>query len=192
LLLIFLCGLLYNLAAGLYETIFPLWAERMSVIDGPRGLLPMLVGSGIVFIVVQATIFSPLTKKFSGRVLLAGSALGIAGACLGMTFAGSHGNAVAVTLFMMLTALFAGIILPGTQLMVANLAGENERGIVLGAMGSMGTLGRAASTLGSGFLFGQVHVQAPYFGAIVISVVLALTALFLPGGTSLQENTEEK
>jgi DHA1 family tetracycline resistance protein-like MFS transporter len=190
LLLIFLCGLLYNFAAGLYETIFPLWAESLSVIDGPRGMLPMLVGSGVVFIVVQAALFSPLTKRYSGSVLLSCSALGIAGSCLGMTVAGSHANALLVTLFMMLTAFFAAIILPGTQLMVANMAGENERGIVLGAMGSMGTLGRTVATLGSGFLFGQVHIQAPYLGAIVVSIVLALVASSLPRGTALQGSSE--
>lgn len=177
---VILCGLFYNLAGGLYETIFPLWAKALSVIEGPRGLLPMLLGSGLSYVLVQATVIAPLTKRFSERSLLMSSSLALL-ICNGlMILAGHMGSPVAVTVMMMFTAAAAGIIIPVIQIMASNLAEEQERGLVLGVIGSAGTLARTLSTVASGVLFGQVHIHAPYLAAVLVALVLLYSAKQLP------------
>ena len=170
------------MAGGLYETIFPLSAKAVAVIDGPRGLLPMLLGSGLSYVLVQATVIGPLTKRFSHRSLLISSGLALS-LCNGlMIVAGQIGSALAVTVTMMATAAAAGIILPVIQLMASNLAAEDQRGTVLGVMGSAGTLARTISTVASFALFGQLHIHVPYLVAVIIALILVYSAKRLPAG----------
>ncbi len=177
-------ALLYNLTGGLYEAIFPLWAAEKGVISGPDGMLPMLLGSGLVYIAVQALLIEPLTRRYAERSLLIYSGLGLAAANLAMVWAGEQQSAVGVTLCMMLTAGFAGIIIPVTQIVVSYLAGEDERGAVLGVMGSVSTLARTLATVGSGVLFGQVFVNAPYLLAVLVALSLVALSMTLPRGSN--------
>lgn len=180
--LVVLCGLFYNLSSGLYESIVPLWAQQFQVIQGPKGLLPLLLASGTTFIVVQAALFAPLNAKFGNRLLISVGGVGLGLSCFAMTVAGSASSLMWATFAMMSTAFFAGIIMPSLQVLVANMAEEDERGLVLGVMGSVGSLGRTGATLLSGVLFAQLHFHAPYYAAILIAMILALVTLRLPKG----------
>ena len=140
----------------------------------------MLLGSGLSYVLVQAVAIAPLTKRYSEGGLLMSSSFALLLFNALMILAGHYGSPIAVTLMMMGTAASAGVIIPVVQLMASNLAAEDERGLVLGVMGSAGTLARTFSTVASGVLFGQIHIHAPYSTAVLVALVLFFCARRLP------------
>ncbi|WP_159931260.1 MFS transporter [Oceanicoccus sp. KOV_DT_Chl] len=173
------CGSLYQLASGFYESIFPLWAEAFAIIEGPNGMLPMLLASGMSYVITSAVLIGPLTKRFSERHLMMVAALTMAATCYGITIAGNYGSALWVTLLMMLLSMSAGIIMICAQALVSRCAAEHERGMVLGVYSAAGMLARTITTALSGVMFGQLHYHSPYFAAAITAMVLCWMAFIL-------------
>ena len=176
LLKVIICGALYQVAAGFYEAIFPLWAADRAILEGPRDMLPMLLASGLTYVLVMATLIDPLTKRFSHRHLLQWSSVLLVTVTCGVVVAGDAKSALGVTVFMALISACAGVIITCTQTLVSQCAKEHERGVILGFASSAGTLGRTFSTALSGVIYGQVHYHSPYFAAILVGVLLLWVA----------------
>ena len=60
---VIMCGVIYNVGAGLFETIFPIWASDRGthLAAGPNGLIPFLLVGGMTLVVVQGTLVGPLS-----------------------------------------------------------------------------------------------------------------------------------
>jgi len=189
LLKVIICGARYQVAGGFYETIFPLWAADRDLIDGPSGMLPMLLASGLTYVVVMATLIDPLTKRFSPRTLVQGATVLLIAVTYGVVVSGDAGSPLGVTVFMALISACAGVIITCTQTLASQCAEEHERGVVLGFASSAGTLGRTVSTATSGVLYGQLHYHAPYFAAILMGLLLLWVAssLRIPEGALTAE-----
>lgn len=169
---VILCGALYQIAGGFYETIYPLWAAACEIIDGPRGMLPMLLASGLSFIVVMSVLVAPLSKRFGERKLLMFGGLVMALAAYAITVSGTYSSRLWVTIFMMVISAAAGFIMASGQILLSRCAAEHERGMVMGVAAAAGMLGKTVTTALSGVLFNQVHYHSPYYAAILMALVL--------------------
>lgn len=175
------CGLLYNTSAGLFESIFPLWVAKLGVIDGPRGLAPILLAGGFALVVVQGLAMGPLSRRFGEINLLRGGAvfyvLGMA-LMIAMGAAGSFGGVIAA---MGLQSGAAALLITSAQSLASMTASGSDRGLVMGVYGSMGTLGRIIGTTTTGSLFMMLHVHSPLIGSIlVISILFVLAGYVKP------------
>lgn len=180
LLLVIICGALYQLASGFFEGIFPLWAADLGVIDGPKDMLPMLLASGITLVIVQAFAIGPLTQRFSERVLVKWSSLGVMLSIGLTTVAGSQGSVIAVTVLMSTLYGCAGILTTCAQTLVSKAANENERGMVMGVFSSVGTLGRTITTVLAGVMYGNLHIHSPYYAGALLTLLLWWLSRSLP------------
>ncbi|GAB3096384.1 MFS transporter [Aestuariicella hydrocarbonica] len=180
--LLLVCGgLTYNVAAGLGESIFPIWTEAVEVAKGPRDLMPMLLTAGIAMVIVQAGLIGPLTRRFGETRLLLSGAVLFTLAMLGMTFAGRMASVVGVMGALAVQSVGAAMILTSMQSLVSQCATPTNRGTVLGVYSSIGTLGRAIGTSATGAVFANLGVQSPYYFSATSTLLLVVLALFVIG-----------
>ena len=173
----FLVGvLIYNLGAGLVESIYPLWVRDTGIALGPRDLTPLLLVGGIVLAGIQGGAIGPLTRAYGEHRLFQLGALGFALAMVATVVAGSYGSYYGAMAALALQSAAAALILTSMQSLVSQCAGPTERGMVLGLYSSAGTLGRVLGTLTTGVIFAQVHIQSPYAVTAITMVCLFLLA----------------
>jgi len=170
-------GLLYNMAAGLVEAIFPLWADATGVAAGPKGLVPLLLVAGVSMVIMQAGLIGPLTRRFGEQKLVIAGAAGFAVGMLQFPFAGDSGSVVWVMLCLALQAACASLMVTSLQSMVSQCAASSNRGMVLGVFSSAGTLGRAIGTSVSGLMFVTIDQHSPYLVSVALMVLVVMAAL---------------
>jgi len=192
---VIICGSMYHLASGFFEAPFPLWAAQTNIIDAPSDMAPILLLSGFTLVLVQGFLIAPLNRRFNEKTLLISCAIGFGLGLYAVTLAGDMQSAIGVTIIFSLMYGFAGVILTCSQTLVSKCANDNERGAVLGVFSSVGTLGRTATTLLSGFIYGYIHYHAIYYAAILAMLVLIYLASKLNldgiGGEELAVNSPE-
>lgn len=158
-------------AQALMETTFGLWAEA-EFGWGPSEVGWTLAGLGVGAVMMQGGLAGRAARVLGERTtLLVGLALFAAG------FGGLAVSHEPATMAAALTALVIGIGLatPALNALIAEQAGEGERGAVMGISQSAGALGRVLGPLGAGALFEHVGVAAPF----VAAALLILAALFV-------------
>lgn len=174
------CGLLVGVTAGLFESIFPIWASDLGagLVDGPSGLIPFLMAGGIAMVVVQGGLVGPLTRRFGEHAVLKVAACTYGLGLLSMSVAADFHSIVLVCVFMAVTSASSALALTCTQSLVSMQAGQAERGLVMGVFSSVGTFGRASATMLTGVLFQYISVHAPlYAGALTMLLLLAMAML---------------
>ncbi|WGL16832.1 MFS transporter [Microbulbifer bruguierae] len=175
LLLLFIAMAVYNVAAGLVESVFPIWAEATGIADGPQGLVPILLVAGLAMVVMQGGAIGPLSRRFGeARLVVTGSVVfGLA--VLGLTLAGSASSSVGATGALVVQAIGAALVITSMQSLVSKQALANNRGAVMGSYSALGTLGRGIGTAVTGALFSGVHLHASYYlGALCMIPLLAI------------------
>lgn len=173
---VIICGSMYHLASGFFEAPFPLWAADTNIISAPSDMAPILLLSGFTLVLVQGFLIAPLNRRFSEKTLLISCAIGFGVSLYAVTIAGDFESAIGVTIIFSIMYGFAGVILTCSQTLVSKCAKDNERGAVLGVFSSVGTLGRTATTLLSGVIYGYIHYHAIYYAAILAMLVLIYLA----------------
>lgn len=174
-----ICGLLFNIAAGLVEAIFPIWAMDREIIQGPRGMMLIFLCSGLVLAAMQGGVIGRLTPRFGEHKLLMFGAAGYGVGVLLVSFAGDASSYPgAVLAFTVQAAAMAFIITP-LQSLVSQRADPSEQGIVMGVYSSVGTLGRVIGPGVTGMLYTSVYYNAPYYAAALISLCLLGLAIVL-------------
>lgn len=166
------CALIYNIGAGLTESLFPIWTAELGVIDGPRGLMPILLGSGIVLVAIQGGLIGPLTRRFGEMALLRGGACVYAAGLVFMAWSGEQASVLLVTIAMMVQSAGAACVLTSSQSLASMAAEHTDRGMVMGIYSSAGTLGRTLGTLVTGSLFAYVYVHSSYLLGACMSLCL--------------------
>jgi MFS family permease len=173
----FLVGvLIYNVGAGLVESIYPLWVRDTGIARGPRDLMPLLLVGGIVLSVVQGGLIGPLTRAFGEHRLFQVGAIGFALAMVGTVIAGETGSYYGAMAAMAFQSGFAALVLTSMQSLVSQCAGPTERGMLLGVYSSSGTLGRIIGTLVTGVIFARIHIESPYATTVIVMLCLFLLA----------------
>ena len=178
--------LMYNVAAGMAESILPIWSEAIGIAKGPSDLMPLLLAAGITLSVVQGGLVGPLSKKLGEKKLVL---VGLSIFCSGLMFMGIGG--INASFWGVLAALSwqsagAGLVIPSLQSLVSKRAGPTERGMVMGLYSTSGMLGRVLGTVATGIVFANIHIQSPYFGASLIVFALILITI------SLQKKLDQK
>ena len=178
---IILCALLFNLAAGLFEALFPLWISDESggtgLVHGPKGLIPYLLTGGLTLLVVQGFLIGKLTRRFGEHNLLRFGAICYGGGLVLMTLMADF-HIIPLVFFAMAVVSAAGaMVLTCTQSLVSMCASESERGLVMGVYNSVSTIGRFFGTLVTGTLFHEVYKHTPYWSCGVLMVLLVFMSL---------------
>lgn len=166
-------------AQAMMETVFGLWADAQ-LQWGAREVGWTLAGLGFGAVLLQGGGAGAASRLFGERTtLLIGLALFAAG------FGGMGVARDAAALIAALTALVIGIGLatPALNALIAEQAGESERGAVMGLSQSASALGRVAGPLMSGPLFEAFAPGAPF----VAASLLILAALFVTLGEPAKE-----
>ncbi|MDF3125311.1 MFS transporter [Rheinheimera sp. 1928-s] len=175
LLLIICCGVLFNVAAGLFESIFPIWAKDLTLISGPQGLAPMLLVSGFALAAVQGGLVGKLTRKFGEQQLLKFSSWLYAAAMLLMIISGANQLYWLVLLAMSMQAAATGLMLTCIQSLVSQKAAAHEKGRVMGLFSSAGTLARTLATFSTGSIYLLFGMQSP----LILATCCVITLFFL-------------
>ena len=185
----FLVGvLIYNLGAGLTESIYPLWVRDTGIAAGPRDLMPLLLVSGIVLSVVQGGLIGPLTRAFGEHRLFQLGAAGFGLAMVATVIAGESGSYYGAMAALAFQSASAALVLTSMQSLVSQCAGPAERGMLLGIYSSAGTLGRITGTLVTGVIFARINIESPYALTVLVMLCLFLIARSVEGHWKVQRD----
>ena len=158
-----------NLAQGLMQGMFPLWAER-SIGYGPENIGWFFAYIGILSIIIQLKVL-PWFTKMIGEV----STLKLATVSRGL-------GLFAIPLVMDPKILVAviplfslgGMANPTLQALVSEKVDEKEYGKTLGVVQSSGSLGRILGPIIGGQLFFQFGAQVPFWLSASLMIAIAL------------------
>ncbi len=174
-----ICGLLFNIAAGLVEAIFPIWAMDREIIEGPRGLMLIFLCSGFVLTIMQGAGIGRLTQRYGEHRLLIAGALGYGLSMVIVSLGGTNSDYFLTVVGMTLQGGAMALIITPLQSLVSQKAEPSERGLVMGVYSSVGTIGRVIGPLATGLIYTHLHYNAPLYAGIFLSVVLLGLALVL-------------
>ena len=159
-------GLLFIAVTGMFETIFPLWANAKFT-WGPREVGFLFTYLGVIVGIVQGGLIGPLAARFGEGRLVAAATVSYA---LGLGIM-AQSTVPAWTIFgITFTAIGSSLFNPSMSSLVSRQAGSEERGLVLGIYQSVSWVGRIVGPLAAGVLFGQVGREAPLLAGIVLLV----------------------
>lgn len=153
------------------ESIFPLWLNHRFGLNARE--IGLLVGySGALLTVIQLVFIGGLARRFGEAnlvraavlLLLAGWSLQVAAGGLAVLVAG-----------MTLSTAGSAFFQTSMQSLLSRRAGADERGTVLSIYQSSNSLARFAGQAGSGTIYGQVGINAPF----VIGAVFMVPAFFI-------------
>mgnify|MGYP001812785293 FL=1 len=155
------------------EATFALFAaDRLGYAELGVGLLFAFIG--IVAASVQGGLIGPVVRRFGERRVLVGGLTATAAGALGVALAGS--------LWLMLPALAVlaagwGFAYSATLALASLTAAADEQGAVLGALGSVGGVGRILGPIAGAAAYQLVAPAAPL---VLTAAVLLATALATP------------
>lgn len=164
-------ALLFNILAGLFESLFPIWGEAVGIFETPKDMLPVFLVAGFTMVIVQGGLIGPLSKRFSDFTLLKAGFLGCAICLSGLIWFGSQDMFVPFVIFMAGQAASTALILTFLQSLVSKRAPSDERGGVMGVYSSAGMGGRTIGTVATGSIMDRVFIHAPYFLSVVIAII---------------------
>ncbi|WP_375164626.1 MFS transporter [Temperatibacter marinus] len=171
--------LIYNTAAGMAETILPIWTKKIGVIQSPDELFHYLLPAGLMLAIVQGGLVGPIQKRIGEyKMVFTGLSL-FAVALVAMGYFGSQGSKLGTIVSLCFQSCGAGLFMPALQSLVSQRAGDTERGMVMGLYSSFGMLGRTIGTIGTGFVMSNIYIHAPYYGGALLAIFLILMISFL-------------
>ena len=166
-----LVGLAFVFVTGMFETIFPLWANQ-KLTWGPREVGWLFAYLGAIVAVVQGGLIGPLTRWFGEGPLVPTATVLYA---LGLVIMAAAPSSGWVLFGITFTAVASSLFNPAMSSLVSQQAGAEERGLVLGVFQSATWLGRSLGPVASGVLFGQFGREAP----LLVGAVLMLPCLWV-------------
>ena len=173
------CGMIFSSAAGLVETIFPIWVKDLGLIDGPRGMIAIFLCAGLVMAIVQGGLIGPLTKKLREHRLIKIGAVCYAVGMFCVTLAGDFGNYYFVVFAMTAQTASMALIVTPLQSLISQCASDTERGMVMGLHASMSTLGRAMGPLLTGVIYANIHHHGSMYGAMMLAAIALMIAFLI-------------
>ncbi len=176
LVLIISVSFMLTMAFALLEVIFALWANDVLAL-GPRDIGFVLTYVGVIGVIVQGGLIGPLTHRFSEPRLVVFSILCFFGGYVWLVLTASM---VSLLLAITLLAIGSGISNPLLSSLISKLAGETERGTILGIFQGAGSLARVIGPFYVGFVYADFGPTAPYLVAAVCMVPALIMILALP------------
>ena len=164
-------GLLFVFITGMFETIFPLWAN-VKLTWGPKEIGWLFAYLGLVVSVIQGGLIGFLARRFGEGALVPTATVVYAAGLLIMAAALTTPWVIFGITF---TAVGSALFNPSMSSLVSRQAGSEERGLVLGVFQSATWMGRSLGPALAGVLFARVGREAP----LLIGALLALPTLWL-------------
>ena len=140
----------------------------------------LILPGGIGFVLAQAALIGPLTKRFGELSVFLWSTLPMAILTYLMTVAADASSLPAAIVFSAVLAVFAALVIASNHILASKLADPANRGEVMGLFGSVGTIARTSGMIGSGIVYNQIHPHAPYWFAAMSSAAICAVAMRLP------------
>jgi MFS transporter, DHA1 family, tetracycline resistance protein len=131
---------------------------------------------GLVGLVLQGALISPLTKRFGEMNLVVVGALSTG---LGLAGIAASEHAIPLIASLVAMAIGFGITNPVLSAVAAESSPPNMRGAVLGLAQSAGGLARTVGPLWAGLLFEKVSPGAPFVSGAIAASVAVIVALNL-------------
>jgi MFS family permease len=166
-------SLLVMFGLGSFEVSLTLQGQQLLKLKAAEVSL-MFVECSLVMILVQAFVFSPLTKRL-GSALLALAFLAMAAGIALLPYSASY---YMLLLGVGLIAAASGILIPVLAYLVSLTAGARQ-GTALGAQTAAANLGQAVGSVTAGWLFG-IFVEAPFWVTAGLLGLGALLAMRMP------------
>lgn len=168
---LFIIIVLAVLAAMSVQVIFALWCEHQFG-WGPRQFCYVIVYYFICIAIIQSLSIGPISRRFGETGLLA---IGVTSGAIGLFLLplSDHPSQFFVALLFPATA--EALSYTARAALVTKLARAKQQGKTLGVMHSIADLSRFAGAILSGYLFGAIGPDSPYFvsgGLMMIAAVL--------------------
>ncbi len=172
-LMLILCLIVMTFIAA-RETIFPLWAHYRVGLN-PRELGLLITYTATVIASIQLFGIGRLANRF-GELAMVKTSLVCFG--IGWMLLVVAPNFSWIMIGMTTGAVGSALFQTCLQTMISQRAGPSERGLVLGVYQSAGSLSRFVGQAGSGTLYGQLGINAPFWlGAIAMLPALYICKL---------------
>lgn len=162
-----------------FQTIYVLWAQQLLFPGDPQAFVQQAVGAiltfvGICGIITQFWLVGPLVKRFGEKKLVVGGQLARTAAFSAMAIAPVVIVSVAAVPFL---AVGGGVALPALIALLTYAAPPDGRGQVIGLNQSVSAFGSILGPLLAGFLFQNVHPNAPMVAAATITGLTLLVSV---------------
>ena len=173
--LIILLGLGMMYVTGTFETIFPLWTNaRFSW--SPMDVGFCLTYIGLVVTLMQATVIGRIVPILGEARVIRISFFGYA---LGLLIMSQAPNWEIMIAGLSVSAASGAAFSTSASSLVSKVAGEKEKGFVLGVYQSGCWLGRILGPLTAGALFSLIDVNAPLYAGIIILIPCIIVVGFI-------------
>lgn len=188
---IIICAVLFNLGAGLFQTLFPIWAsdvgmnvvalqaELLPFFAGPKGLVPFLFLGGITLTITQLKFVGPMTERFGEQRLLMMAALGYGLSLLGLSVGALMQSLPLIYLFMMTVSCCGAFASTSVQSLASKRAANTERGMVMGVFNAFGSMGHGVGIVLTGSAFTYLSMNASHYIGAIIMLLVAVMAISL-------------
>ncbi len=176
-LMLILCLIVMTCIAA-RETIFPLWSHyRLGL--SPRELGLLITYTASVIAAIQLLGIGRLARRFGELAMVQ---LSLVSFGLGWLLLVLAPNIPMVVVAMTVAAVGSALFQTCLQALISHRAGPQERGLVLGVYQSASSASRFIGQAGSGTLYGQLGMNAPFWlGAIAMLPALYLTRVIRSG-----------
>ncbi|HMK45803.1 MAG TPA: MFS transporter [Methanocella sp.] len=149
----------------------PLFNGRIAV-TGPTAMGVVFALMGAISVVCQGLIVGRAIEKFGEVIVIAiGLLFGTVGLILILT-ATDLGAAIG---YICIVSVGSGLVFPCLNTVISHLTDDRHQGVILGIMGSYGSLGRVLGPPIAGYLF-VANIALPY---LISSAVMMLCAIWI-------------
>ena len=150
---------------GTFETIFPLWTQSRFV-WGPMEVGYSMTYIGLIVTLVQALVVGRIVPLLGEARVIRLTFIGYA---IGLLVMAQSPSWIIMMLGLTVSASCGAAFGTATSSFVSKVAGDKEKGFVLGVYQSSSWLGRISGPLTAGAVFGLLGVNAPlYLGVLVL------------------------
>ena len=154
------------------ETIFPLWAHYRAGLN-PRELGLLITYTACIIALIQLFGIGRLARRFGELIMVQISLVSFG---LGWVMLVLAPNLIIVIAALTVSAVGSALFQTCLQALISHRAGPQEKGLVLGVYQSASSASRFIGQAGSGTLYGQLGMNAPFImGAIAMMPALLLT-----------------
>ena len=170
---IILLAMAMMFVTGSFETIFPLWTQSRFV-WGPIEVGYCMTYIGLIVTLVQVLVVGRIVPILGEARVIRLTFIGYATGLIIMAQAPSW---IIMLLGLTIAASSGAAFGTATSSFVSKVAGDKEKGFVLGVYQSSSWLGRISGPLAAGAVFGFIGVNAPlYLGVLVlVPCIIAIT-----------------
>lgn len=132
---------------------------------------------GVTIVFTQGYLIRKILPIYGEKQIMR---IGLLLMAIGLGGIGFASNILWMAVLMTLLGLGSGMVNPATMGSISLLATKEEQGLIMGVTQSMSSLGRIIGPAFGGFLFGALHIEAPFLasGLLALSAFIIVVIIF--------------